>query len=63
MLARDGRLAIAAAAELYRGILGQIEKNGYDAFTRRAHLGTFAKLSRLPAIWLKSRRVMPARTG
>ncbi len=52
----DGRFAIAAAAELYRAILFDIERNDYDVFTRRAHVGLTSKLSRLPGIWLKSRR-------
>lgn len=54
MLSPDGRFAIGAAAELYRGILNQIERNGYDVFSQRAHLGKLSKLSRLPGIWVKS---------
>jgi len=50
----DGRFAIAAAAELYRAILKDIEKHDYDVFHRRAHVGLWAKLSRLPGIWWKS---------
>lgn len=57
MLDADGRFAIGAAAELYRGILHQIERNGYDVFSQRAHVGKLAKLSRLPGIWLKSVRI------
>lgn len=52
----DGRLAVAAAAELYRGILDAIEASGYDVFRRRAHLSFLAKVSRLPAIWWRVRR-------
>lgn len=51
LLAPDGRLAIAAAADLYRAILGKIVKNGYDVFNRRAHLGAAEKLARLPRLW------------
>lgn len=47
----DGRLAVAAAAELYGGILDAIEANNYDVFGRRAHLSLLAKVTRLPAIW------------
>jgi phytoene synthase len=50
----DGRFAIAAAAELYCAILDEIEKQDYDVFSRRAHLSTFAKIRRLPAIWWRS---------
>ena len=55
MLNPDGRLAIAAAADLYRGILDDIEAHDYDVFSRRAHLTTAQKLYRLPAIWWHSR--------
>jgi len=53
MLNRDGRLAIAAAAGLYEGILDEIERADYDVFTRRAHLSTRKKLSRLPGLWFR----------
>ena len=55
LLDKDGRFAITAAAELYRGILDDIELNDYNVFGRRAHMTTWAKLSRLPAIWRLSR--------
>jgi len=54
MLKGDGRFAIAAAANLYEAILEDIEAHDYDVFTRRAHLTTWSKLRRLPAIWLKT---------
>ena len=53
-LQADGRFAIAAAAGLYRAILTDIEAHDYDVFHRRAHLGTVAKLRRLPGIWWNS---------
>jgi phytoene synthase len=56
LLHRDGRFAIAAAAELYRGILGDIEAHGYQVFARRAHLTTWEKLRRLPGIWFRAQR-------
>ncbi|NDJ61107.1 MAG: phytoene/squalene synthase family protein [Chloroflexi bacterium] len=55
LLNAEGRFAIAAAAELYRAILGDIEAHGYDVFSRRAHIGTVGKLRRLPMIWWGSR--------
>ncbi len=55
LLHRDGRLAVAAAAELYGGILREIEANGYDVFAHRAHLSATKKLTRLPGIWLRTR--------
>ncbi len=56
LLDPGGRFAIAAAAELYRGILTDIENHEYDVFSRRAHLSTAAKLRRLPGIWWRARR-------
>ena len=44
MLHRDSRLAIAAAAEIYRGILGKIGANEYAVFTRRADVPLAEKL-------------------
>jgi phytoene synthase len=55
MLEPDGRLAIAAAAEFYAAILDDIEAHDYDVFTRRAHLGAWAKLRRLPGLWWRVR--------
>lgn len=54
LLGRQGRFAVAAAAELYQGILDDIETHHYDVFTRRAHLTGPAKLRRLPGIWLRA---------
>jgi 15-cis-phytoene synthase len=44
MLDRDGQLATAAAAEIYRGILGKIVANDYDVFDRRAYVPLAQKL-------------------
>ena len=55
MLHADGRFAIAAAAELYRAILLDIESHDYDVFTRRAHVTKRGKLRRLPGIWWRAR--------
>lgn len=55
MLHADGRLAIAAAAEVYRGILGRIEANDYDNFSQRAYVPTRSKLAMLPGIWWRLR--------
>lgn len=46
-----GRVAIAAAARLYRAILDDIEAHDYDVFRRRARVGFMSKLARLPHIW------------
>ena len=55
LLEPDGRFAIGAAANLYRGILDDIEAHQMDVFNRRAHLSTPRKLARLPGIWWGSR--------
>ncbi len=51
----DGRFAIAAAAELYQGILTDIEAHDYDVFRRRSFVSNWGKVQRLPAIWWRSR--------
>lgn len=55
LLYPDGRLAIAAAAELYRAILIDIERHDYDVFRRRAYVSRWGKLRRLPGIWWRAR--------
>lgn len=55
LLDPDGRFAIAAAAGLYRAILEQIEVNDYDVLGHRAHLDSWGKVRRLPALWWSSR--------
>lgn len=44
LLHADSQLAIGAAAEVYRAILGAIEANGYDVFTRRASVPLHRKI-------------------
>lgn len=56
LLNRDGRFAIGAAAELYRGIWTRIERNGYDNFGQRAFVATGRKVRMLPGIWWRSQR-------
>ncbi|MCB0046843.1 MAG: squalene/phytoene synthase family protein [Caldilineaceae bacterium] len=55
LLDPSGRFAIRAAAELYRAILDDIEAHDYDVFSRRACIGKWSKLGRLPGIWRRSR--------
>lgn len=57
LLNRDGRLAVAASAILYRGILGKIHLNDYDVYNRRAYLSQSEKVQRLPGIYLHVRRM------
>ena len=51
LLDKDGRFAVAAAAELYRGILDGIEAHDYDVFHRRAYVSAWDKLRKLVALW------------
>ncbi len=57
MLHPSGRYAIAAAAELYQAILDDIAAHDGDIFSRRAHIGTWGKLRRLPGIWWRTRNM------
>jgi phytoene synthase len=42
---RRGRVLVAAMGRVYGGILGAIERQGYDVFSRRAHVGLLGKLA------------------
>ncbi len=53
----DGQMSIGAASEFYQGILDAIEANNYDVFSRRASLGSWDKLKRIPALWYKLKSV------
>ncbi len=55
MLNPDGRFAVAAAGDLYRAILDDIEAHDYDVFSRRAHVNAWGKLRKLPGIWWRNR--------
>lgn len=55
MLNPQGRFAIASAAVFYRAILNDIEAHDYDVFSRRAHVGKWGKIRRLPAIWWQTK--------
>ena len=55
LLGKSGRFAIAAAAELYRAILDDIEAHNYDVFNRRAHTTKQEKLVHLPGIWWRAK--------
>jgi phytoene synthase len=55
LLNRDGRFAIAAAAELYRGILDDLEAHDYNNFTRRSYVSKRGKATRLAQAWWKIR--------
>jgi phytoene synthase len=51
LLNQDGQLAVAAASEVYRGILRKIERNDFDVFLRRAQVPLYEKLLILGSVW------------
>ncbi|MCZ7542383.1 MAG: squalene/phytoene synthase family protein [Anaerolineae bacterium] len=51
LLHQNGRFAVAAASGLYCAILDDIAAHDYDVFNRRAYVGAWGKLRRLPRIW------------
>ena len=51
----SGRLAVAAAARAYEGILDALERNDYDNFRYRAQVSGARKLLLLPQAWLGRR--------
>lgn len=54
LLDADGRMAIAAAAEIYRGILPRIVANDYDVFQKRSFVPLLAKLG---ILWRTRRKL------
>ncbi|MFM9075603.1 MAG: phytoene/squalene synthase family protein [Bacteroidota bacterium] len=56
MLNPTGRLAVAAAATFYRGILTKIEANNYDVFKGRAFVSQWGKVQQLPKLWVQYAR-------
>jgi len=63
MLNKDGRFAIAAASNLYEGILDDILARRCDVFSHRAHLSALGKLRRLPFIWWRAQRLSDPAPG
>ncbi len=63
LLGRDGRFPTSAAAQLYAAILEDIEAHDYDVFNRRAQVGEWGKVRRLPGIWWETRWLAAARVG
>jgi phytoene synthase len=57
MLEPEGQLAIGAASALYEGILKDIEDHDYNVFNRRACLSAWEKIARLPAVWMRIKRL------
>lgn len=56
MLPTDSRVAVGAAATIYRGILEKIVEAKYNVFGHRAHVSMSEKVRALPSIWWKSQK-------
>lgn len=54
-LSSEGRFAVTAAADLYCAILGEIERNGYNVFSRRIGVSAWGRVQRLPVAWWRAR--------
>lgn len=54
LLNYDARFPVWAALMLYRGILDEIERNGYDVFRRRAYVPGPRKLTYIPIARLRA---------
>jgi phytoene synthase len=61
LLEPDTRFTVLLAARLYARILDEIERNGYDVYTRRAHLSLLGKLRAAPRIRREARNLSPAK--
>ncbi|CAG0930430.1 15-cis-phytoene synthase [Thermoflexales bacterium] len=57
LLDHAGRLAISAAATLYRGILADLEDHDYNNFTRRSYVNQRGKAVHLAQAWWATRQV------
>ncbi len=57
LLEKDSRFTVLLASRIYGRILGEIERQNYNVFIKRAHTTTMQKLSMIPKIWLASNRI------
>lgn len=55
LLSPDSRFTVFLSSRLYGAILRDIERHGYDVFSRRAHVSLGGKLWALPRLWLQAR--------
>jgi phytoene synthase len=56
-LEKDSRFTVLLAAQLYAKILDEIERQGYNVFSRRAHTSKSQKIFAIPKIWFRSKRL------
>ncbi len=55
LLEKDTRFTVLLASRLYSKILGEIEKQNYNVFSRRAHINFRQKVFSIPNIWFQAR--------
>ncbi|OYT72983.1 MAG: squalene synthase [Chloracidobacterium sp. CP2_5A] len=55
LLSPDSRFTVFLSSRLYGGILRDIERHGYDVFSRRAHVTLSGKVLAVPRLWLQAR--------
>ena len=60
LLAPESQRCARACADGYAAILGAIEMNGYDSFTVRARVGSFARAGLLWTVWRSGAERPPA---
>jgi 15-cis-phytoene synthase len=56
LLHPDGRFAVAMAATVYRSILPEIERNGYNNHQYRAFVPAWKRFALLPRVWFQLAR-------
>ncbi len=55
MLSPDSRFTVYLSSRIYGGILEDIERHGYDVFSRRAHVSTIRKVANFPKLWAEAK--------
>ncbi|MCB0712729.1 MAG: phytoene/squalene synthase family protein [Ignavibacteriae bacterium] len=59
MLEPDSQLTVQLMSHNYAAILGAIEQNDYDVFSRRAFVPLHRKLLSVPRLWLQGKKQSP----
>lgn len=57
LLEKDARFTVLLAAHIYGKILDEIERQNCDVFARRAHTTKLQKISLIPGIWRRARKM------
>lgn len=57
LLEKDSRFTVLLASRIYAGILGEIERQNYDVFIKRAHTSRGQKILSIPKIWREARKM------